>query len=148
MISELLSGTMERIRSELPYLRKVEDLPSRDELLKNLEQLAGVTPCVYAIYEGGRFAAPNSTARRQSGDPVIILAVVTKSLRDSHGKSASGGQGGAYQILDDLRAALLGQCPAAGFGQLTLVGEALGALKNSVVCYLARYQAAYTITPQ
>lgn len=147
MINELLNGTLSLIRSGVNYLRKVEDLPSRDELMKNLERFAANTPCVYAIYEGGRFDRPNATARRQTGDPTVILAVVAKSLRDGHGQSASSGDDGAYAILDDLRTTLVGKVPASGFGQFEIVGEGLGAVKNGIVCYLVRYRAAYTIKP-
>ncbi len=147
MISELLTGTLDLIKKGLPYLRKVEDLPSREELMKNLEQYAVNTPFLYAIYEGGRFGRPNATARRQTAEPTVILAVITKSLRDSHGQAASQGPSGAYQVLDDLRNTLVGQVPAVGFGQFAIVSEGLGAIRGGIVCYLVQYRASCTIKP-
>lgn len=147
MITDLINGTLGLVTTGLTYLRAVEDLPSKKELLDNLEQHAIKAPCVYAIYEGGRFDRPHSTARRQTGDPTVILAVIARSLRDSHGQAASVQQDGAYQIMDDLRSTLVGQVPASGFGQLELVSEGLAGVKRGIVCYLIQYRASYTITP-
>jgi len=150
MIIELLDGTMSLISAGLTYLRKVEDLPSRQVLKDSLAQLAINAPCVYAIYEGGSFAEPKSTANRQSGTPGIVLATIARSLRDPYGRAASRGDGvnkGAYEILSDMHNILLGQIPAANFGRLYLVNEGLFAVKDGVVVYVSTYRANYQLQP-
>jgi hypothetical protein len=149
MIIELLDNTMALISAGLPYLRKVEDLPSRQVLKDSLAQLAVNAPCVYAIYEGGSFREPASTAPRQYGQPGIVLAVIARSLRDPYGRAASRGDGtviGAYEILDDLHRHLLGQIPVEGFGRLFLVSEGLFAVKDGVVVYVSTYRASYQLS--
>jgi len=150
MIIDLLDGTMALISAGLPYLRKVADLPSRQVLKDSLAQLAVNAPCVYAIYEGGTFAEPKSTAPRQYGQPGIVLAVIARSLRDPYGQAASRGDGvnvGAYEILADLHQALLGKIPAANFGRMHLVNEGLFAVKDGVVVYVSTYRAGYQLQP-
>jgi len=152
MILELLDNVLALVKNGLPYLRKVEDLPSRQVLSDNLPQLAMNAPCVYAIYEGGSFAEPKSTAPRQYGTPGIVLATIAKSLRDPYGSAASRGSGsgssrGAYEILGDLHSTLLGAVPADGFGRLYLVNEGLFAVKDGIVVYVSTYRAGYQLQP-
>ncbi|MFZ5760947.1 MAG: phage protein Gp37 [Thermodesulfobacteriota bacterium] len=150
MITQLLDATMALISAGLPYLRKVEDLPSRQVLKDSLAGLAVNAPCVYAIYEGGTFREPASTAPRQYGQPGIVLATIAKSVRDPYGRAASRGDGvskGAYEILTDLHQSLLGQIPAEGFGRLYLVNEGLFAVKDGVVVYVSTYRANYQLQP-
>lgn len=149
MINELITGTLALVEDQLTYLKKVDDLPSRQVLKESFVQLAASAPCVYGIYEGGAFAPPKTTANRQKGTPGIVLATITTSLRDPLGSSASRGgiNKGAYEILDDLRGALLGKTPATGFGQLYLASEGLFAMKNGTVVYVSLYKTNIQITP-
>lgn len=150
MINELITGTLALVKNNLNYLKKIEDLPSRQVLKENFVQLAASAPCVFGIYEGGAYAPPRSTTIRQKGSPGIVLATITTSLRDPLGSSASRGgtNKGAYEILDDLRSALLGKTPAAGFGQLYLTSEGLFAMKNGTVVYISLYRANVQIKPK
>jgi hypothetical protein len=82
---------------------------------------------------------------RQPVNPVVLLAVITGSLRDSTGQAAMRGEDGAYQILDGLRAALLGQAPAKGFGLFVQEAESLYALRGGKVVYLASFRTTYDL---
>ena len=149
MIIELLDGVLGLVRDNLTYLRKVGDLPSKQVLKDNMVQLAANAPCVYGIYEGGSFGKPTATAFRQPGAPGVVLAVIAKSLRDPHGRSASrgGSSVGAYEILEDLHTCLLGKIPADGFGQLHLAGEGLYAVKSGTVVYVSTFRSSYQLKP-
>lgn len=145
MITELVDGVLALIKDGLPYLKKCEDLPDKKVLDDLMDQMLNSTPAVYVLYDGTTFAKPKHTAFRQVVEPGVILAVMTKSLRDSTGRAALRGDGnkeGAYVILEDLRAALLGKVVADGFGIMHQAAEGLYAVKNGGVVYLATYRSS------
>ncbi len=134
-LAQLESALLDTLRAEptLNYLRTLEPVGERS-LDFARGQFIVVPPAVLSFFLAGVLRSRDLSARTYDYQPRFLLFAVARNLRGAAAEK-SGGPGtdeiGAYELLDDLKAALAGRRLATPEGgsppQVELAGEQLEA---------------------
>ena len=139
-IPQLEDALLARIKEALPQLKTVETFGG--DSLEELRQIAFRFPAVYAVLREQKPADD----LREFGDvygsrATFDLLVCCRNLRGEEG--GRRGSGGAYELLEGLRAALVGQTLGLAILPVEFDGEEAALIEKEMVVYKATYVLAH-----
>jgi len=108
-LSQIETAICARLRAQIPYLRacaSLADFLARD--LEDLETIALQLPAAYVAYEGGEYEHLVSGVQDRTM-LFAVLAVVANYRGEESVRHGMGAEKGAYDLLEDIRAALSDQ---------------------------------------
>jgi len=104
-ITEIEDAIIEELKSEISYLKTCGSIGEFE--VDEIEELLVQCPAAYVMYDGGDFEEGAGEALDR--DMTFSVIVVAKNVRGGdearHGK---GSEKGAYDMIEDVRAALTG----------------------------------------
>lgn len=127
---------LDRIKSQILYLESVESFDGN--LAANIEELIYRSPMVLINIPKIRRHGPYETFSTLAREYTVTLGIIARSL--SGPVDSMRRDSGIYNILDDLRAALVGHQLSASLSPATCEEEVMVAATRTGVCYQATYQ--------
>jgi phage gp37-like protein len=102
-ITNIENAIIEYLKTELTYLKTCQSLG--EVLIDDAADIALHTPAAYVVYEGGRYDHVMSGTQDRFMNFAVV--VVAENLRgEAEARRGQGAAKGAYDLLDDVRAAL------------------------------------------
>lgn len=127
-----------RLESQISYLKKCDSIG--EFLIDDLDALAKQTPAAYVAYQNGRY--DHKTSGVQDRHMTLSVIAVARSFRSQ--KAARAGRGtsekGAYDVLEDVRAALSDQACDLDIDPLIPVRDGMIAGTQSIAIYAIDFE--------
>jgi len=142
-ITEIENAIVDELKTRLIYLQTCKSLG--EALTHDAADLAIQVPAAYVVYEGGRYDhIMSGTQDRVMNFSVIVTA---KNLRgEAEARRGQGATKGAYDLLDDVRAALSDNSVGLAIDPLLPVDEnAIENTENAAV-YAIRFATRVRFT--
>lgn len=102
-IGQIEDAILERLQDQLTYLKTCDSLG--EYLRDTVEDITIRFPATYVVYEGGIFSHEMSGV--QDREMTFSVIAMAKNLRgDREARHGKGAEKGAYEMIEDARAAL------------------------------------------
>lgn len=137
-IAQIEDAIIARLKAQITYLKTCDSLG--EGLLDEVEDITIRFPAAYVIYApGGRY--DHSTSGVQDRHMEFLVVLWAKNLRgDVAARHGQGTEKGAYEMLEDARAALSGQACGLDIDELLPVDEELIESTEAMAGYGIRFK--------
>jgi len=145
-ITEIEDAIINELKAKLTYLQTCKSLG--EALTHDAADLAVRVPAAYVVYEGGRYDHVMSGTQDHFMNFAVI--VVAKNLRgEAEARRGQGATKGAYDLLDEVRAALSNNAVGLAIDPLLPVDETAIENTEKSAAYAIRFatRVRFTLNP-